>query len=277
MIFSQGFGKKNKNNPDFKWLRYSRDTPPPPSCLCSISCSEFRGGSCRLAPLLAAAALLGAPAQLHGTPVGGCGRDQHGAADPPQLRGEPAETVLLVGHRLLLHYLPSFRHLLEHLCVWAVGGADTTSSLMKAPFPGLCRSSSTSILTPTLIQTKAQLHFPFPTKLDPKEMIWSHSTLTIDQESFFTDTLQIKEHMSLLLKRDYSSNKYRWQFLRSILRGIISFYVSVEISSTSALTFKWAFSHCALLWQAFCKAVCRVVSFVCVSHMLRRSRRMPLV
>lgn len=97
-------------------------------------------------------------------------------------------------------------------------------------------------------------------------MIWNHSKLKIEQESFFTDTLQIKENMSLLLKRDYSSNKYRWQFLRSILRSIISFYVFVEISSTSALTFKWAFSHCALLMQAFWKAVSSVVSFECTFH-----------
>lgn len=155
MIFSQGFRKKH--SPDFKWQSVIQDVPPPPPCLCSIPCSEFRGGSCRLAPLLTATALLGAPAQLHGTPVGGCGRYQHGAADSPQLRGESAEAVLLVGHRLLLHYLPPFRHLLEHLCVWAVRGADTPSSLMKAPLLGLCRSSSTCTLTPTLIQTKAPL------------------------------------------------------------------------------------------------------------------------
>lgn len=101
----------------------------------SILCSEFRGGSCSLAPLLAAAALLGTPAQLHGAPVWGRGRHQHGAADPAQLRGESAETVLLVGHRLLLHHFPPLRHLLEHLCVRAPGGTDTTSPLMMAPLP----------------------------------------------------------------------------------------------------------------------------------------------
>lgn len=95
--------------------------------------SEFRGGSRRLAALLAAAALLGAAAQLHGALVGRRGGHQHGAADPAQLRGEPAETVLLVGHRLLLHYLPPVRHLLEHLRLRAAGGADTGASLMKAP------------------------------------------------------------------------------------------------------------------------------------------------
>ena len=101
--------------------------------LFSLLHSEFGGGSCSLAPLLTAAALLGAPAQLHGTPVGRRGRYQHGAADSAQLRGESAETVLLVGHRLLLHHFPPLRHLLEHLCIRAAGGADTTSSLMKAP------------------------------------------------------------------------------------------------------------------------------------------------
>lgn len=102
-------------------------------CLCFICHSEFRGGPCCLAPLLTPAALLGTPAQLHGTLVRGRGGHQHGAPDSPQLRGESAETVLLVGHRVLLHYLPSFRHLLEHICLWAAGGADTASSLMKAP------------------------------------------------------------------------------------------------------------------------------------------------
>lgn len=86
-------------------------------CLCFICYSEFRGGPCRLAPLLTPAALLGASAQLHGALVWGRGGHQHGTADSPQLRGESAETVLLVGHRLLLHYLPSFRHLLEHICL----------------------------------------------------------------------------------------------------------------------------------------------------------------
>lgn len=133
-----------RKSESYKWFSYkdyaecyddnvTEEIPPSWLFLCSIFHSEFRGGSCRLAPLLTAAALLGAPAQLHGTLVGGCGRYQHGAADFTQLRGESAETVLLVGHRLLLHYLPSFRHLLEHLCIWAAGGADTTSSLMKAP------------------------------------------------------------------------------------------------------------------------------------------------
>lgn len=86
-------------------------------CLCFLCYSEFRGGPCRLAPLLTPAALLGASAQLHGALVRGGGGHQHGTADSPQLRGESAETVLLVGHRLLLHYLPSFRHLLEHICL----------------------------------------------------------------------------------------------------------------------------------------------------------------
>lgn len=106
------------------------------SCLCFICHSEFRGGPCCLAPLLPPTALLGASAQLHGTLVRGCGGHQHGAPDSPQLRGEPPETVLLVGHRVLLHYLPSFRHLLEHICVWAAGCPDTPSTLMKAsPHP----------------------------------------------------------------------------------------------------------------------------------------------
>ncbi|XP_030610182.1 rhomboid-related protein 1 isoform X3 [Archocentrus centrarchus] len=78
---------------------------------------EFRGGSCSLAPFLTAIALLRTTTQLHGTPVGGRGGYQHGATDPAQLRGESAEAVLLVGHRLLLHHLPPLRHLLEHLCV----------------------------------------------------------------------------------------------------------------------------------------------------------------
>lgn len=90
--------------------------------------------------------------------------------------------------------------------------------------------------------------------------------LTIDQESFFTDTLQIKENMSLLLKRDYSSNKYRWQFLRSILRSIISFFIdALKISSTSALTFKRAFSYCAVI-AGLWKAVLSVTAFECIFH-----------
>lgn len=47
--------------------------------------SEFGGGPRRLAPLLTPVAVLGSPAQLHGTPVRGRGRYQHGAADPAQL------------------------------------------------------------------------------------------------------------------------------------------------------------------------------------------------
>ncbi|XP_067345421.1 rhomboid-related protein 1 isoform X4 [Channa argus] len=79
------------------------------------SLHEFGGGPCSLAPLLTTTALLRAPAQLHGTSFGGRGRYQHGAADPAQLRGESAEAVLLVGHRLLLHHIPALCHLLEHL------------------------------------------------------------------------------------------------------------------------------------------------------------------
>lgn len=115
-----------------QWLRVVTAS----SCitrLCFICYSEFGGGPRRLAPLLPPAALLGASAQFHGALVWGRGGHQHGTADSPQLRGESAETVLLVGHRLLLHYLPSFRHLLEHLCLRAAGGADTTSTLMKDP------------------------------------------------------------------------------------------------------------------------------------------------
>lgn len=114
-------------------LNVSKEIHPCWLHLCSPFHSEFRGGSCRVASLLTATALLGAPAQLHGTLVWGRGGYQHGAADSTQLRGESAETVLLVGHCLLLHYVPSFRHLLEHLCIWAAGRADTTSSLMKGP------------------------------------------------------------------------------------------------------------------------------------------------
>lgn len=125
-------------------------------CLCSVCCSEFRGGPCRLAPLLASSALLGASAELHGPLVWGRGGHQHGSADSPQLRGESSETVLLVGHRLLLHYLPSFRHLLEHICLWAAGGADTTSSLMKAP------SGATRRPLPLLPWSKPR--FPFDLK-----------------------------------------------------------------------------------------------------------------
>lgn len=41
--------------------------------------------------------------------------------------------------------------------------------------------------------------------------------------------------MSLLLKRDFSSNKYRRQFLRTTLRSI---FTHAEISSSSALNFE---------------------------------------
>lgn len=67
------------------------------------------------------------------------------------------------------------------------------------------------------------IHWPFPWPNQGSRMTlvkflissqvrhkWNCSKLQINQESFFTDTLQIKETMSLLLKRDYSSNKYRW-------------------------------------------------------------------
>lgn len=124
---------------------------PPWFCLSSVLHSEFGGGPCSLAPFLTAVALLGASAQLHGTPVGGRGRYQHGAADSAQLRGESAETVLLVGHYLLLHHLPPLCHLLEHLCLRSAGGADTTSSLMKALTPNTHTHTyrpSTYTLTP---------------------------------------------------------------------------------------------------------------------------------
>lgn len=106
---------------------------PPWFCLSSLSHSEFRGGPCGLAPLLAPSALLRTPAQLHGPPVRGRGWHQHGAPDSAQLRGESAEAVLLVGHRLLLHHVPPLCHLLEHLCLWAAGSADPTATLMKGP------------------------------------------------------------------------------------------------------------------------------------------------
>lgn len=105
----------------------------PPCWLVASVClrSEFRGGPSRVAALLSAAALIGAPAQLHGAPVGGRGGHQHGPADPAQLRRESAEAMFLVGHRLLLHHLPPLRHLLEHLRLRVAGGADPTPSLMK--------------------------------------------------------------------------------------------------------------------------------------------------
>lgn len=118
----------------------STDSPFP---LSSVARSEFGGRPRGVAALLPAAALVGAPAQLHGAPVGGRGGHQHGAADPTQLRGEPAEAVLLVGHRLLLYHLPPLCDLLEHLRVRAAGGADPSSSLMKAPHPQTSRLSYT--------------------------------------------------------------------------------------------------------------------------------------
>lgn len=93
---------------------------------------ELGGGARRVAPLLAAPALVRTPAQLHGAPVRGRGGHQHGPAHPAQLRGEPPEAVLVVGHHLLLHYLPALRHLLEHLRLRAFGRPDPAAPLMKA-------------------------------------------------------------------------------------------------------------------------------------------------
>lgn len=159
--------------------------------------SEFGGGPCCVAPLLTAAALLGAPAQLHGAPLWGRGRHQHGAADFTQLWGEPAEAMLLVGHCLLLHHLPPVRHLLEHLCIWAAGGADTSSSLMKTPHQTLSsRPSSTYTLTPTQPWkdfSSTIVNFPIPSQVRPKWNDMKSFKTKVDQYSFFTDTLQIKE------------------------------------------------------------------------------------
>lgn len=183
--------------------------------------SEFRGGSRRLAALLSAAALFGAPAQLHGTPVGGRGGHQHGPADLAQLRGESAEAVLLVGHRLLLHHLPPLRHLLEHLRLRAAGGADPAPSLMKGRLPPRRPPLTLDPISYTLNmftdskqklssqpsqnkQNKKKCHFCFEFNPNVKT---DHSNPKIYQKPFSTDSLQIKGNMSLLLKRDYSSNK----------------------------------------------------------------------
>ena len=176
---------------------------PPWLCLCSHS--EFRGGPCRLAPLLAAPAVLGAAAQLHGPPVGGRGGHQHGPADPAQLRGEPAETVLLVGHRLLLHHLPPLRHLLEHLRVRAPGGTDPASSLMTTPPPPPCpRLSFTNTLTPTLLLTKVPVQPLLPIPIScPRRPKWKDTRsfkLKYTKNPFFTDTLQIKEKYVSFIK-----------------------------------------------------------------------------
>lgn len=157
--------------------------------LSSLFCSEFRGGPGRLAPLLTAAALLGPPAQLHGSPVGGRGRHQHGAPHSAQLRGEPAEAVLLVGHRLLLHHLPPVRHLLEHLRLRAPRGADTASPLMMGPSP----PCSFSVLL-DFLQSFSQTRW-FKQKNPTRILFYRYFA---NQRIF-----------SLLLKRDYSSNKYR--------------------------------------------------------------------
>lgn len=95
--------------------------------------SEFRGGPSRVAALLAAVALVGAAAQLHGPPVGCRGGYQHGPAHPAQLRGVAAQAVLMVGPRLLLRHLPTLRHLLEHLRVRAVGSPNSAAALMTRP------------------------------------------------------------------------------------------------------------------------------------------------
>lgn len=88
-------------------------------------------------------------------------------------------------------------------------------------------------------------------------MIWNHSKLKNRPRILFYRYFANQRNMSLLLKRDYSSNKYRWKFLGSILRSIISFYIYVEISSTlPALTFQWAFSRRALYFRGFLKS-CR--------------------
>lgn len=138
------------------------------SFLSSILRSELRSGPCSLAPLLAAAAVLGAPAQLHGPPVGGRGRHQHGAADTAQLRGESAEAVLLVGHRLLLHHLPPLRHLLEHLCIWSTRSADPASSLMMRPLtPSLCPTALLCIHIDSKQSPPSLtvIHFPISSKV----------------------------------------------------------------------------------------------------------------
>lgn len=95
--------------------------------------SEFRGGPSRVAALLAAAAFVRAAAELHGSPVGCRGGDQHGPAYPAQLRRVAAQAVLMVGPRLLLRHLSTFCHLLEHLRLRAAGSPDPASTLMIRP------------------------------------------------------------------------------------------------------------------------------------------------
>lgn len=96
-------------------------------------CSEFRGGSSRVVALLAAFALVRTTAELHGAPVGSRGGYQHGPAHTAQLRGVPAQAVLMVGPGLLLCHLPTVCHLLEHLRLRAAGSPDSTSTLMIRP------------------------------------------------------------------------------------------------------------------------------------------------
>lgn len=96
-------------------------------------CSEFRGGSSCVVALLATFALIRTTAELHGPPVRCRGGYQHGPAHPAQLRGVPAQAVLMVGPGLLLCHLPTLRHLLEHLRLRAAGSPDSTSALMIRP------------------------------------------------------------------------------------------------------------------------------------------------
>lgn len=88
---------------------------PRPSPPAASLHSELRGGSGRVAPLLAAPACLWPSAQLHGTPGGRSGGREHGTDHPAQLRGAPARPVRLVGGAAGLWHLPTLCHLLEHL------------------------------------------------------------------------------------------------------------------------------------------------------------------
>lgn len=267
--------------------------PPCWLVACVCLCSEFRGGPSRLAALLSAAALLWAPAQLHGAPVGGRGGHQHGPADPAQLRRESAEAMFLVGHRLLLHHLPPLRHLLEHLCLRVAGGADPAPSLMKGhtppwplawPPPTLDPISSTfnmftdskqRLFPPNQVKTNKQ------TNIKNAILLWVQSKCENRSfksknlpETFSTDSLQIKGNMSLLLKRDYSSNKVQIAAPHIHFEEHYIFYkiyiYMYKCWSLIHIDPLWAFNHCAHLLPAFSEVVSSAVSLRFLIHYMWR-------
>uniref|UniRef100_A0A8D0C6G1 rhomboid protease n=1 Tax=Salvator merianae TaxID=96440 RepID=A0A8D0C6G1_SALMN len=98
---------------------------------------EFRGGPGRVASLLSTFAFFWAPAQFHGPPSRSHRGHQHGPDHPPELRGEPAGSVRLVGGAALLCHLPGLRHLLEHLRLRPAGRPDPASPLATGLAPVL--------------------------------------------------------------------------------------------------------------------------------------------